>query len=229
MKKNSGGLRSLRKVLDYIGKHRVYLVFSLLLSAVSVAATLYIPVLIGEAADAVVGAGKVDFRTVSDKALRIIISAVAGGVCNWLSNRCNNRLCFDVVRDIRLDAYRRINALPLSYIDAHQHGDIVSRVISDADQVSEGLLMGITQLFSGALTILGTLAFMFGIRPVIALVVVCITPFSFFVASFVSKKTYDMFRLRSTLRGRQVAYIQEMTEGQRDIRAFNAEERTGEG
>lgn len=225
MKKNSGGLRSFKSVLKYMGGHRTYLILSLMLSAVSVAAALYIPVLIGETADGIVGKGLVDFGIVSDKTVRIVLSALIGAGCNWLSNRCNNRLCFDIVRDIRVDAYRRINALPLAYIDAHPHGEIISRVISDADQISDGLLMGISQLFSGVLTILGTLFFMFRIRPIVALVVVCITPLSFFVASFVSKKTYDMFRMRSSLRGRQTAFIQEMTEGQRDIRAFNAEER----
>lgn len=230
MKKQfSAGFRSFVRVLGYIGGHKSYLFLSLAFCAVSVAATLYIPVLIGNATDGIVALGRVDFAAVTKSAVRILISALAGGVCNWLSIRCGNRLCYDVVRDIRADAYQRINMLPLAYIDSHPQGEIVSRVISDADQLSEGLLMGITQLFSGGLTILGTLFFMFRIRPLIALVVVLITPLSFFVAGFVSKKTFDMFRLRSAFRAKQVSYVQEMTGGQRDIRAFGAERRVSEG
>ena len=229
MKKNRSkdSLRSLKRLMRYMGGHKRYLVISLLLTAVSVAATVYLPVLIGNATDGILSEGNVDFSRVRDCAVRIAVIAVIGGLCNWLSNLCNNQLCFSVVRDIRVDAYQRINRLPLSYIDAHPHGDIVSRVISDADQISDGLLMGLTQLFSGVLTILGTLLFMFAIHPLIALVVVLITPLSFFVASFVSRKTYDMFRVRSVCRGAQVAFVQEMTEGQRDIRAFGVEERMG--
>ena len=220
--------RILRRVLRYISQYRLQLVFSILLAAVSVMTQLYIPVLTGNAVDAIVGPGHVVMQDV----LHVIfmIAAVAGvsAVSQWIMTVLNNHMTFHIVQDLRNDAFERINALPLSYIDSHAHGNIISTVIADAEQLGDGLLMGFTQLFSGVLTILGTLVFMVRIRPVVALVVVLVTPLSFVVASFIARKTYDMFRLQSEYRGEQTAYINEMVTGQKVVRAFGHERQSME-
>lgn len=201
---------TLRRVLRYLRHYLPLLILSLLLAAVTVALTLYVPILTGEAVDRIVGPGEVDFAGVARIALTIGICVGVTSLAQWIMSVCNNRVTFCVVRDIRRDAFRRLNELPLSYIDSHAHGELVSRIIADVEQFADGLLMGFTQLFTGVLTIVGTLGFMVAIRPSIALVVVLITPVSLFVAAFVAKRTYDMFRIQSEERGAQTGLIDEM-------------------
>ena len=182
------------------------------------------PILTGEAVDRIVGPGEVDFAGVARIALTIGICVGVTSLAQWIMSVCNNRVTFCVVRDIRRDAFRRLNELPLSYIDSHAHGELVSRIIADVEQFADGLLMGFTQLFTGVLTIVGTLGFMVAIRPSIALVVVLITPVSLFVAAFVAKRTYDMFRIQSEERGAQTGLIDEMVTGARVVQAFGREQ-----
>ena len=215
---------TLRRVLRYLRHYLPLLILSLLLAAVTVALTLYVPILTGEAVDRIVGPGEVDFAGVARIALTIGICVGVTSLAQWIMSVCNNRVTFCVVRDIRRDAFRRLNQLPLSYIDSHAHGELVSRIIADVEQFADGLLMGFTQLFTGVLTIVGTLGFMVAIRPSIALVVVLITPVSLFVAAFVAKRTYDMFRIQSEERGAQTGLIDEMVTGARVVQAFGREQ-----
>ena len=215
---------TLRRVLRYLRHYLPLLILSLLLAAVTVALTLYVPILTGEAVDRIVGPGEVDFAGVARIALTIGICVGVTSLAQWIMSVCNNRVTFCVVRDIRRDAFRRLNELPLSYIDSHAHGELVSRIIADVEQFADGLLMGFTQLFTGVLTIVGTLGFMVAIRPSIALVVVLITPVSLFVAAFVAKRTYDMFRIQSEERGAQTGLIYEMVTGARVVQAFGREQ-----
>lgn len=215
---------TLRRVLRYLRHYLPLLILSLLLAAVTVALTLYVPILTGEAVDRIVGPGGVDFAGVARIALTIGICVGVTSLAQWIMSVCNNRVTFCVVRDIRRDAFRRLNELPLSYIDSHAHGELVSRIIADVEQFADGLLMGFTQLFTGVLTIVGTLGFMVAIRPSIALVVVLITPVSLFVAAFVAKRTYDMFRIQSEERGAQTGLIDEMVTGARVVQAFGREQ-----
>ena len=215
---------TLRRVLRYLRHYLPLLILSLLLAAVTVALTLYVPILTGEAVDRIVGPGEVDFAGVARIALTIGICVGVTSLAQWIMSVCNNRVTFCVVRDIRRDAFRRLNELPLSYIDSHAHGELVSRIIADVEQFADGLLMGFTQLFTGVLTIVGTLGFMVAIRPSIALVVVLITPVSLFVAAFVAKRTYDMFRVQSEERGAQTGLIDEMVTGARVVQAFGREQ-----
>ncbi len=211
----------LRKVLNYLGRYRRYLWASLLLALLTVALQLYIPKLTGEVVDYIIGPGNVDFGGVWKIILRIAISALIAGLGQWLMNLCNNRMTYDVVRDIRNDAFEKIEQLPLSYIDSHPYGEIESRVIADADQFADGLLMGFTQLFTGVITILGTFCFMLSINVWITAAVVALTPLSFLVARYVSTHTYTMFRRQSEIRGQQTGLINEMVEGQKVVKAFN--------
>ena len=215
---------TLRRVLRYLRHYLPLLILSLLLAAVTVALTLYVPILTGEAVDRTVGPGEVDFAGVARIALTIGVCVGVTSLAQWIMSVCNNRVTFCVVRDIRRDAFRRLNELPLSYIDSHAHGELVSRIIADVEQFADGLLMGFTQLFTGVLTIVGTLGFMVAIRPSIALVVVLITPVSLFVAAFVAKRTYDMFRIQSEERGAQTGLIDEMVTGARVVQAFGREQ-----
>ena len=215
---------TLRRVLRYLRHYLPLLILSLLLAAVTVALTLYVPILTGEAVDRIVGPGEVDFAGVARIALTIGICVGVTSLAQWIMSVCNNRVTFCVVRDIRRDAFRRLNELPLSYIDSHAHGELVSRIIADVEQFADGLLMGFTQLFTGVLTIVGTLGFMVAIRPSIALVVVLITPVSLFVAAFVAKRTYDKFRIQSEERGAQTGLIDEMVTGARVVQAFGREQ-----
>ena len=215
---------TLRRVLRYLRHYLPLLILSLLLAAVTVALTLYVPILTGEAVDRIVGPGEVDFAGVARIALTIGVCVGVTSLAQWIMSVCNNRVTFCVVRDIRRDAFRRLNELPLSYIDSHAHGELVSRIIADVEQFADGLLMGFTQLFTGVLTIVGTLGFMVAIRPSIALVVVLITPVSLFVAAFVAKRTYDMFRIQSEERGAQTGLIDEMVTGARVVQAFGREQ-----
>lgn len=215
---------TIRKVLNRIKRYWFYLIVSLLLTVITVASTLYLPILTGEAIDQIVEKGLVDFQGLFEilKVMGMMIALTAAA--QWLMSLCNNRMTYCVVRDIRRDAFDKLEILPLKYVDNHSTGEIVSKVIADVDQFADGLLMGFTQLFSGVLTIAGTLAFMLSIHVGITLVVVIITPVSLFVASFIAKKTFSMFKLQSETRGEQTALIDEMIGNQKVVQAFSKQE-----
>lgn len=215
---------ALRKVLHRLKKYRVLIVLSILFAAVTVALTLYVPVLVGDAIDRILGAGQVDFTGIASILFQIGILVAVTSLLQWLMNTINNKITFQVVRDVRSEAFRKIQILPLKYLDAHSHGEIVSRVIADVDQFADGLLLGFTQLFTGVLTILGTLGFMLSIHAGITLLVVLLTPISLFVASFIARRTYAMFKLQSETRGRQTALIDEMIGNQKVVQAFSHED-----
>ena len=216
---------TLMKVFGYIKDYMPFLILSIIFAALSVVLTLYLPILIGDAIDMVVGKGNVDFGGIFSKVKVGLVIIVLTAISQWLMNVCNNRMTYGVVRDIRKDAFDKIQSLPVSYIDSHSHGDIVSRVISDVDTFADGLLMGFTQLFTGLTTIIGTLLFMLSINIKITIVVVCVTPVSLFVASFIAKKTYSMFKLQSETRGEQTALIEEMIGNQKVVQAFSYEDK----
>ena len=224
MAKGKGSLKTLKKVLGFVKRYFFWIFLSVLLAAASVAGTLYIPIVIGEAIDFIVGEGQVNFAEITPLLIRAAIIAGATALCQWLMSVINNRVVFHVVRDIRNTAFRKIEELPLSFLDRNPVGDIVSRVIADADQFADGLLMGFTQLFTGVMTIAGTLVFMLSINPWITLVVVVLTPVSLFVAKFIAGRTYNMFRLQSETRGEQTAFIDEMIGNQKVIKAFGRED-----
>ena len=213
----------LKKVLHRIRRYWVSLIVALLLATVNVVMTLYIPILVGTAIDCIVDAGHVDFAQMSVYLRNVLICAVVAGAAQWLMSELNNRMTFRITRDIRNDAFVHIQKLPLSYLDAHPQGDIVSRVIADVDTFADGLLLGFTQLFTGMMTILGTLLFMVRIHWGIALVVVCITPLSLLVANFIAKRTYSMFRLQTVTRGEQTGLIDETIGNIKVVRAFGHE------
>ena len=214
---------TLRRVLEKIRPYRFFVGCSLIVAAVSVAAQLYIPILCGSAIDLMLGKGRVDFAGVMQIILQIVAVAILAAFAQWLLSVCNNRITFSVSRDLRNAALRKIQTLPLSYLDSHPSGDIVSRMIADVDTFADGLLMGFTQLFSGLLTIFGTLLFMLWENVPITLVVVCITPLSLVVASFLAKRSYKYFQGQSTVRGKQTALVNEMIEGQKVVQAFGHE------
>lgn len=212
------------QVLRYIRRHGLLVVLSIAFAAITVITTLYLPILTGYAIDDMVAAGRVDFAALRSLLFRMMVLIGMTGLSQWLMNVCNNRITYLVMKEIRRDAFERIEILPLSYLDAHPSGDIVSRVIADVDQFADGLLLGFTQAFTGGLTILGTLLFMLRTNVWITLVVVLVTPLSFFVAGFIAKKTYRMFQLQSEARGEQTALIDEMIGGQRVVQAYGHEE-----
>ena len=214
---------TLNRVLHKIRPYSAFVVCSLLVAAVSVAAQLYIPILCGDAIDKMLGKGNVDLAGVLHIAVSILVVAVVAALAQWLLSVCNNRITFSVSRDLRNEALRKIQTLPLSYLDSHPSGDIVSRMVADVDTFADGLLMGFTQLFSGILTILGTLLFMLRENVPITLVVVCITPLSLVVAGFLAKRSYGYFQSQSTVRGKQTALVNEMIEGQKVVQAFGHE------
>ena len=214
---------TLRRVLEKIRPYRFFVGCSLIVAAVSVAAQLYIPILCGSAIDLMLGKGRVDFAGVMQIIVQIVAVAILAAFAQWLLSVCNNRITFSVSRDLRNAALRKIQTLPLSYLDSHPSGDIVSRMIADVDTFADGLLMGFTQLFSGLLTIFGTLLFMLWENVPITLVVVCITPLSLMVASFLAKRSYKYFQGQSTVRGEQTALVNEMIEGQKVVQAFGHE------
>ena len=222
-KKNTAQKGTLRKVLKYVQRHGFFMVLSILFAAITVALTLYTPILIGDAIDLIVGKGQVDFAGIAAILIKTGIIIGITALIQWLMNTINNRITYHVVRDIRNEAFRKIEILPLSYIDAHPYGDIVNRVIADADQFADGLQMGITQLFTGIVTILGTLFFLFSISWQIAIVVVIVTPLSLFIARFIANRTYRMFRVQSETRGQQTAFIDEMIGNQKVVQAFSHE------
>jgi len=215
---------TLYKVLRYIKKYWFYLILSVLLAALSVVLTLYVPILTGDAIDYIIAEGLVDFAPILVILKKMAVVILITGAAQGGMNICNNKMTYHVVRDIRVEAFEKIERLPLSYLDSHSYGDIVSRVIADVDQFADGLLMGFTQFFTGVVTILGTLLFMLSINVKITLVVVLITPLSFVVASFIAKQTFSMFRLQSATRGEQTALIDEMIGNQKVVQAFSHED-----
>lgn len=222
--KRQGQLATLKKVLHYMKHYIPLLVLSIILATVSVALTLYFPIITGKAIDLILAKGKVDFDGIIALAKQGVIVILITAVAQWVMNMTNNRMTYNIVRDIRKDAFDKIEKLPFSYIDSHSHGDMVSRIIADVDTFADGLLMGFTQLFTGLATIIGTLLFMISINIKITLVVVILTPISLFVASFIAKKTYSMFQLQSKTRGEQTALIEEMIGNQKVVQAFNHED-----
>ena len=214
---------TLNRVLHKIRPYSAFVVCSLLVAAVSVAAQLYIPILCGDAIDKMLGKGNVDLAGVLRIAVSILVVAAVAALAQWLLSVCNNRITFSVSRDLRNEALRKIQTLPLSYLDSHPSGDIVSRMVADVDTFADGLLMGFTQLFSGILTIFGTLLFMLRENVPITLVVVCVTPLSLVVAGFLAKRSYGYFQSQSTVRGKQTALVNEMIEGQKVVQAFGHE------
>ncbi len=217
---------TMKKVLNYVGRHGFFIAVSMILAVVIVALTLYAPILIGNAIDEIAGKDSVDFSNVAKILMKTAVVIGITAVLQWVMNAINNRITYHVVRDIRNAAFRHIEVLPLSYIDANPYGDIVNRVIADADQFSEGLLMGFTQLFTGVATIVGALIFMFTISWPIAVVVVVATPLSLFVAKFIASRTYRMFRLQTETRGQQTAFIDEMIGNQKVVQTFSHEDKS---
>jgi len=215
---------TLKKVLHYIRKYWIYLVLSIVAAAVTVAFTLYLPILTGNAIDLILAKGLVDFPGIFAILQKMAVVILITAFAQWLMNVCNNKMAYRIVQDIRNEAFHKIEILPLKYIDGHSYGEIVSRVIADVDQFADGLLMGFTQFFTGVITILGTLGFMLSINVGITGVVVLITPLSFLVAAFIAKKTFTMFKLQSETRGEQTAFIDEMVGNQKIVQAFSHED-----
>lgn len=218
--------KTLGKVMRYIKRYRMLVILSLIFAAVTVITTLYLPILTGNAVDLMVDKGRVDFTGLKPIIKTMLIVLTITGVAQWIMNICNNHITYHVVQDIRKDAMDRIQIVPLKYLDGHAAGDIVSRVIADVDQFADGLLMGFTQAFTGVMTIIGTLCFMIRINVWITLVVILVTPLSFFVAGFIAKKSYSMFQLQSKARGEQTALIDEMIGNQRVVQAYGHEKRS---
>lgn len=225
-KDRSYQIRTINKVLKKIRPYRFTLALSLIFAVITVILTLYFPLLTGEAVDCIIGEGMVDFAAIAPIAVKMAVIAALTALSQWAMNICNNRITYNVTRDIRDEAFKKIEILPLKYIDNHSAGDIVSRVIADVDQFADGLLMGFTQLFTGVLTILGTLFFMFRINTVISLVVLLATPISLFVAAFIAGRTYRLFRLQSETRGEETAFIDEMIGNQKVVQAFCHEDKS---
>ena len=232
MKKKSEDFGSnkgiLKKVLNHIGRYKFVLFFSIILAAVSVILTLYIPILTGEAVDCILGPGAVDFAGIMEILKKMTVIIIVTAIVQWLMNTCNNKIAYQVVRDVRDEAFKKLQILPLGYLDARPHGDITSRIIADVDQFSDGLLMGFTQLFTGIVTIMGTLVFMFSINVSTTVVVVILTPLSFFIAGFIAKRTFNMSKLQSETRGEQTALIDEMIGNEKVVKAFNHENKAME-
>lgn len=220
-KKNKG---TLKKVFSYIGKYKYFLILSMFFAAVTVGLTLYAPILVGKAIDCIIGKGNVDFVNMKSILIKVAVIVVSTALIQWLMNVCNNKITYNVSRDLRKKAFEKIEILPFSYIDTHSKGDIVSRVITDVDQLSDGLLMGLTQFFTGVITIIGTLAFMLSVNVFITIVVVVVTPLSFFIARFIAKKTFNMFSLQSKTRGEQTSFIDEMISNQKVAEAYSMNE-----
>lgn len=224
--KDSFQKKTLKKVLKKIRPYTSLVIISLIFAVITVALTLYFPLLTGKAVDCIISEGNVDFIKIRPIIFQMAIIAALTAVSQWAMNICNNKITYNVTRDIRDEAFKKIEILPLKYIDNHSSGDIVSRVIADVDQFADGLLMGFTQLFTGVLTILGTLFFMFSVNVTISIVVLLVTPISLFVAAFIAKRTYKMFRVQSETRGEETAYIDEMIGNQKVVHAFGREEKS---
>lgn len=220
MEKKVNQKETLKKILHRIKKYWIFVILSIIAASVSVALSLYFPILTGNAIDHILEPGKVDFEMIAQILTKMAVVILITAAAQWIMNITNNKTAYHVVQDIRREAFEKIEILPLKYIDSHSYGEIVSRVIADADQFSDGLLMGFTQLFTGVITILGTIGFMLSVNVKITLVVVVITPVSLFVASFIAKRTYTMFKLQSETRGEQTAFIEEMIGNQKIVQAF---------
>lgn len=220
--------QTLKRILKCIKKYSVLVVFSLICAAVSIVLTLYAPILMGNGVDKIVGAGNVDFDGLKAVLVKLVVVVAITAIAQWLMNIINNRITYKVVNDVRTMAFDKLSRLPLSYVDSHTHGDIVSRIIADVDQFSDGLLMGFTQLFTGVMTIVGTLVFMLSINRIITVVVVVITPVSLFAASFIAKKTYNMFKKQSEIKGEITSIVNEMVENQKVVTAFSMEDRVND-
>lgn len=223
-KAKAGQKETVLKILHYIKKYWFYLVMSVVMAAVTVALTLYLPILNGRVIDLIIGKGKVDFPGIFVLLKKMAVIIMITAVAQWIMNACNNKMTYRIVQDIRNEAFRKIEQLPLKYIDGHSYGEVVSRVIADVDQFADGLLMGFTQFFTGVITILGTLGFMLSVNVGITGVVVLVTPLSFFVAGFIAKRTFTMFKLQSETRGEQTALIEEMIGNQKVVQAFSHED-----
>lgn len=219
---------TLKRILDYIGHYKWFVLLSLFLAAITVATTLYAPILVGQGVDLILGPGKVDFTGLYQILKKIVVVIAITAFAQWLMNHINNKITYQVVKDIRTKAFNHLEILPLRYVDTHQYGDVISRIIADIDQFSEGLLMGFTQLFTGVLTILGTLGFMLIVNPLITVVVVLVTPLSLFVASYIAKKTYTMFQQQSQTRGELTSLVDEMVGSQKVVQAFGYEQQAQE-
>lgn len=216
----------MKRILRFIKPYSLFLIISFVCAAISVAAQLLVPILCGDAIDYMIGKGRVDFDSVKTMVIAIAAATAITALAQWVLAVCNNKITFSVSRDLRNASINKIQKLPLSYLDAHPSGDLVSRVIADVDTFADGLLMGFTQLFTGVLTIIGTLGFMVSVNPLVTLVVVCLTPLSLFVANFIAKHTYQHFQRQTAVRGEQTAYINEMIEGMKVVQAFGYEERS---
>ena len=214
---------TIRRILNYIGVYKWLVLLSVILAAVTVALTLYAPILVGEGVDLILGPGNVDFQGLLAVLKKIAVVVALTALTQWLLNHMNNQITYHVVQDIRVKAFQHIQELPLKYLDSHPYGDIISRLIADIDQFSEGLLMGFTQLFTGVLTIIGTLGFMLAVNPVITAVVVLVTPLSLFVAAFIARKTFSMFQLQSQTRGELTTLVDEMIGNEKVVQAFGYE------
>lgn len=219
---------TIRRILNYIGVYKWLVLLSVVLAAVTVALTLYAPILVGEGVDLILGPGNVDFQGLLAVLKKIAVVVALTALTQWLMNHMNNQITYHVVQDIRVKAFQHIQELPLKYLDSHPYGDIISRLIADIDQFSEGLLMGFTQLFTGVLTILGTLGFMLAVNPVITAVVVLVTPLSLFVAAFIARKTFSMFQLQSQTRGELTTLVDEMIGNEKVVQAFGYEKEAQE-
>ena len=226
--KKTQSVKTLKRLMGYLKHYWFFLAVSILMAFISVALTLYLPILTGNAVDCILGPGAVDFAGIRHILLVMAVCIGITAIAQWIMNVCNNKMTYSIVRDVRRDAFDKIEKLPLKYLDAHTSGEIVSRVIADVDQFADGLLMGFTQFFTSIVTILGTLIFMLTINPWVTLVVVCITPVSLFVAAFIAKKTYHMFQIQSETRGEQTAFIDEMIGNQKVVQAFDREKESME-
>ncbi len=226
--KKTQSVKTLKRLMGYLKHYWFFLAVSILMAFISVALTLYLPILTGNAVDCILGPGAVDFAGIRHILLVMAVCIGITAIAQWIMNVCNNKMTYSIVRDVRRDAFDKIEKLPLKYLDAHTSGEIVSRVIADVDQFADGLLMGFTQFFTSIVTILGTLIFMLTINPWVTLVVVCITPVSLFVAAFIAKKTYHMFQIQSETRGEQTGFIDEMIGNQKVVQAFDREKESME-
>ncbi len=223
-----GNKSTLSRILQYIAEYRWWIACLIVLASLSVVLTLYVPILVGEAIDCIVSKGNVDFERIIVLLIRTGIVSIITSLAQWLMNTISNKVTYQVVRDIRNEAFNKIEILPLKYIDSHSYGEIVSRVISDVDQFADGLLLGFSKLFTGVVTIIGTLFFMLMINAKIAVVVVVMTPLSLFAARFIATRTYSMFKLQSEVRGEQTAFVEEIIGGQKVVQAFNREEKSSQ-
>ncbi len=226
MKKDKSNVKTFFKVLGYLRIYKVHFILSIIFTAITVALSLYIPILVGEAIDLAIGVDSVDLDGIVSILIKIGISVIVTAILQWIINVLNNRMTYGIVRNIRKEAFDRIQSFPISYIDSNRTGDIVSRVITDVDQFADGLLLGFTQFFNGVMTIIGTLVFMLFISPLITLIVVILTPLSLFVAGFIAKRTYSMFKLQSEIRSEQTSLVDEALTGHKLVVAFNREKAT---